>query len=86
LGLSPQLLAGMQLQTTSHQMVQSTKSSQKTETSKGLNDINATAETYTLCTHLQNIKHAMRFWSHSMNLHMVLNAKVMTLLIIRVQM
>lgn len=83
--LSPQLLVCTQLQTTSHQMVQSTKSSQKTETSKGLSDINATAETCTLCTHLQNIKHAHRLLICSMHLHRVLNARVMTLLIICAQ-
>jgi mannan endo-1,4-beta-mannosidase len=55
--LSLLLLACVQPQTTSHQMAQSTKSSQKIETSKGLSDINATAETRALYAHLQNIKH-----------------------------
>ncbi|RYZ99159.1 MAG: glycosyl transferase family 1, partial [Moraxellaceae bacterium] len=52
------LVACTQPQTTSHQIDQSTKSSQKIQTSKGLSDINATAETRALYTHLQNIKNA----------------------------
>lgn len=55
--LSLLLLACTQPQTTSHQMVQSTKSSQKTQTSKGLSDTNATPEARALYAHLQNIKH-----------------------------
>jgi hypothetical protein len=41
-------------------MSQLTKSSQKIQTSKGLSDINATAETCALYAHLQNIKHAVK--------------------------
>jgi hypothetical protein len=37
-------------------MPQSAKSSQKLATSKGLSEINATAETRALYAHLQNIK------------------------------
>jgi hypothetical protein len=55
--LSLLLLACTQPQTTSYQTNQSLKSSYKTETSKGLSDINATPEAHALYTHLQNIKH-----------------------------
>lgn len=52
------LVACTQPQTTSYQTIQSSKSSQKVETSKGLSDLNASAETRALYAHLQNIKHA----------------------------
>lgn len=52
------LLSCTQPPATSHQMAQPTKSSQKTQTSKGLSDIHATPETRALYAHLQNIKHA----------------------------